>query len=404
MKRLRFTILGGAQQRDTATTSVVSKFDTSHAPSAPRRELPGSVARPRGRASARSKQWGMAMLTITIGTLGFALSVVLVAAILAVPRHSGPVSPHFDGKRFSNLAPFVEPSLVDILRWKLFTTDEEWPTAVAFPTLPPPPSRIAAGARVTFINHATVLLQLDGLNVLTDPVYSERLGPIASIGVARHKAPGIPFDQLPKIDVVLISHNHYDHLDVPTLRRLVTRDQPILLAGLGNRAFFEAEGLGARAVDLDLFESHDVAGVSFTFTPAQHWSARSLADRRRSLWGGFYVRGPSARIYFAGDTAAGPHFERIHERLGAPDVALLPIGAYAPRWFMRPQHIDPAEAVDAHLVLGAKTSIAIHFGCFDLASEGMLAPVEQLTQALATRKLPSERFLALEHGESFSLP
>jgi L-ascorbate metabolism protein UlaG (beta-lactamase superfamily) len=342
-------------------------------------------------------------LTITIGALGFALAVGLVASLLSVPRYSGPISPHFDGKRFSNLAPFEEPSFVDVLRWRLFTADEEWPKYVEFPVAQPPPSRVTTGVRVTFINHATVLLQLDGLNVLTDPVYSDRLGPIVAFGVPRHKAPGIPFEQLPKIDVVLISHNHYDHLDVPTLQRLVARDRPVLLAGLVNRAFFEARGIHTQAVDLDLYGSHEHSGVSFTFTPAQHWSARSLTDRHRSLWGGFYVRGRAARIFFAGDTGAGAHFLQIREKLGAPDIALLPIGAYAPRWFMRPQHIDPEEAVAAHQTLGAKTSIAIHFGCFHLASEGMLAPVERLAAALAARKIAARQFLALEHGESFSV-
>ncbi|MGC4069444.1 MAG: MBL fold metallo-hydrolase [Polyangiaceae bacterium] len=400
MKRLRFTILGGTRQRETASTTEVAQSQSSMH----ERELP-SPAFPRTRRTPpRSKQLGIAMLTITIGTLGFALSVVLVAAILAVPRYSGPLSPHFDGKRFNNLAPFVEPKLVDILRWKLFTADEEWPASVEFPSAPPPATKITAGARVTFINHATVLLQLDGLNVLTDPVYSERLGPIATFGVRRHKAPGIPFEALPKIDVVLISHNHYDHfgsshasaleLARPTDPGCRSR-QPCVLRSRRTRC---ASG-GARLVRL----------------PRRRWGfvhvhpcatlVCAVARRSTSLPLGRLLReGTGCSDLLRGRHRRRPALRADRNRLGAPDVALLPIGAYAPRWFMRPQHIDPSEAVDAHLVLGAKTSIAIHFGCFALASEGMLAPVEQLTQALAARRLSPAQFIVLEHGDNFSVP
>jgi L-ascorbate metabolism protein UlaG (beta-lactamase superfamily) len=322
---------------------------------------------------------------------------------LAVPRYRGELTSHYDGERFSNLTPFDVPGLGSVLRWKFTTRHEKWPERVDFPKAPAPPARVNDATRITFINHATVLIQLAELNILTDPVFAEHIGPFPRFGAKRHKAPGVPFERLPKIDVVLLSHNHYDHLDVPSLRRLVARDAPTILAGLGNRAFFEKEKIQG-CVELDLWENHQRENVTFSFTPAQHWSSRSISDRFRSLWGGFYVHSDKTTVFFAGDTGWGPHFTTISSKLGAPDIALLPIGAYEPRWFMRAQHMDPAEAVMAHLTLRAKVSIATHFGCFDLASEGMFAPQEALKIAMSAQQLQNDQFLVLEHGESFLWP
>ena len=325
-----------------------------------------------------------------------------LASSAGVPRYRGKPLPYFDGERFHNLAPFPLPGLGAVLRWKLTTPHGEWPSWVEFPEAPAPPTRVAEGARITFINHATVLIQLAGLNILTDPVYSDTIGPISWFGMKRHKAPGIPFELLPKIDVVLLSHNHYDHLDVPTLRRLAARDAPKILAGLGNAAFLEKVGLRDN-VDLELWQDFRLGSVTFTLTPTQHWSSRSINDRCRALWGGFYVQSSQARIYFAGDTGFGSHFADTTARLGAPDVALLPIGSFEPRWFMGAQHMSPEEAVAAHRALAAKTSIAIHFGCFDLASDGMTAPLEALRSALSSRRMPAGCFRWLEHGESYAM-
>ena len=234
-------------------------------------------------------------------------------------------------------------------------------------------------------------------------MFSEHIGPFPRFGAKRHKAPGVPFEQLPKIDVVLLSHNHYDHLDVPSLRRLIARDAPTILAGLGNGAFLERVKLSG-CVELDLWENHRQGDVTFTLTPAQHWSSRSITDRFRSLWGGFYIHSGKTKVFFAGDTGFSPHFTATASRLGAPDIALLPIGAYEPRWFMRAQHMDPKEAIMAHLTLHAKVSIATHFGCFDLASEGMFAPQEALKTAMSAQHLPNDQFVLLEHGESFLWP
>jgi L-ascorbate metabolism protein UlaG (beta-lactamase superfamily) len=335
-------------------------------------------------------------------TLARALALAALLAGCGAPRYHGPVSPHFDGDEFSNLAPFEERNFFDFLAWQIGTDAVPWPDWVDLPPRPPPPERVGEGAEITFVNHATVLIQLPGANVLSDPIWSDRIGSNL-VGPLRHKPPGIAFDDLPPIDAVIISHNHFDHLDVPTLVRLKERDNPVVVAGLGTGALLRENGI-FNAIDLDWWQSTDVGAATITFAPAQHWSARGLDDRHGNLWGSFYLQAGASRVYFAGDTAAGPHFAMIRKRLGRPAVALLPIGAYSPRWFMRPQHMDPAEAVAAHLALGAKKSIGIHWGTFALTDEGMDDPPRALRRALRARRVPEGRFLVLDNGESCAAP
>jgi L-ascorbate metabolism protein UlaG (beta-lactamase superfamily) len=342
---------------------------------------------------------------LSVGSWGSAGAVLLAAitcvvGCLAAPSYRGPVSDHFDGKRFYNLGPFEERGFGDLLKWKLSgPLAARWPAFVALPPSPPPPARVDRGIRVTFINHATTLIQLGGVNILTDPVWSERVGPTAQLGPRRHKPPGVRFAELPQIDVVLISHNHYDHLDLPTLVLLQKRDAPLVLAGLGTAKLLQKHGI-SRAVDLDWWQEQEVQGVRILFTPAQHGSTRSFTDRNVNLWGSYYLRSSQGSVYFAGDTGAGPHFQLIRERLGAPDLALLPIGAYLPRWFMRSRHIDPNEAVAAHRTLGATRSIAIHTGTFQQTDEGIDDPVIALAAALSQQGVPAQDFIVLENGES----
>ena len=331
----------------------------------------------------------------------FVLVLVLAVALggcFGAPRYQGAPSDHFDGQAFRNQVPFERRGIGDILRWQLTGDAISWPDWVEIARQPPPPRRVTSGVRVTFVNHATVLVQMAGMNILTDPVWSARVGPASWLGAARHKAPGIPFDSLPPIDVVVLSHNHYDHLDVATLRRLAARDSPRILAGLGTRALLEESGIG-RVEDLDWWESRESSGITITFTPAQHWSRRGVDDDYATLWGSFHFRAGETRVYFAGDTAWGPQFAQIRDRLGPPTLALLPIGAYEPRWFMRAQHVNPTEAVAAHRVLGARASIAIHWGTFSLSDEGMYQPAGDLMLARRAAQLPPDAFVAIENGE-----
>jgi L-ascorbate metabolism protein UlaG (beta-lactamase superfamily) len=335
------------------------------------------------------------------GAAGFAL--VAAGCALSAPRWRGPVGPHFDGKRFRSIEP-LNHGFFDILRWITDRDRGPWHRFTATPSGPRPPERVNAGElRVTFVNHSTVLIQTDGLNILTDPVWSERVSPVSFTGPRRHRPPGLLFSDLPPIDAVLVSHNHYDHMDLPTLRLLAAAHHPRVFAGLGNSAFLEEHGV-PRARDLDWWDSFSLApGVTLTAVPARHFSSRSPFDRDRTLWCGWVVTGPSGSLYFAGDTGWGSHFQLIRDRFPNLRVAFLPIGAYRPRWFMSQAHIDPEEAVRAQETLGAETAVAIHFGTFAQADDGESEPIEALKAALARRPEPRRRFLVLDNGQSLEL-
>jgi L-ascorbate metabolism protein UlaG (beta-lactamase superfamily) len=278
-----------------------------------------------------------------------------------------------------------------------------WPEHPEAAYGPRPPERVGDGRlRITFINHSTTLIQIDDVNILTDPVWSERVSPISFVGPKRHRAPGIRFDDLPPIDLVLVSHNHYDHMDVATLRALQKRHRPAIVTPIGNAALLRRHGVHD-AFELDWWETaHHANGINTTVVPARHFSARALSDRNRNLWSGFVISAPSGHVYFAGDTGWGSHFAEIGRRFAPVRVALLPIGSYMPRWFMQPAHIDPAQAVDAHFVLGARTSVAVHFGTFARGDDGEYDPIRDLNDALAANGNPP--FLVLGQGEGRDLP
>lgn len=258
--------------------------------------------------------------------------------------------------------------------------------------------------RVTFVNHATVLLQMDGVNILTDPIWSERCSPVSFAGPKRVVPPGLRFEQLPTIDVVLLSHNHYDHLDVSTLRRLADEHRPRILVPLGNRRVLDRAGVRG-AEELDWWQSVEVRdGVRVAAVPAQHFSGRGMFDRDRALWAGFVVSGPAGSAYFAGDTGFGAHFEEIRDRFGPPRLALLPIGAYRPEWFMSRVHTSPDEALRAHRILGAGTSVGIHFGTFRLADDGQDEAPARVEALLCEGAAPRPRFWVLGFGESRDVP
>jgi L-ascorbate metabolism protein UlaG (beta-lactamase superfamily) len=272
-----------------------------------------------------------------------------------------------------------------------------WPSSVDV-TVTRPPARGGAAAAVTFIGHATFLIQTAAGNVLTDPMYSTRAGPFNLLGPRRVRQPAVAFDQLPPISMVLLSHNHYDHCDLPTLRRLARRFDPLVVTPLGNAPLVRSAGI-RRVQELDWWQQAS-GPMSVVLTPAQHFSARTPFDRNRALWGGFVLGAGATRIYFAGDSGYAPFFCDIRRRLGPIDLALLPIGAYAPRWFMQSVHMNPAEAVQAHLDLGAATSVAMHFGTFQLTAEGIDDPPRALDKACRAGGVPPSRFRTLDFGDS----
>ena len=340
----------------------------------------------------------LAGLSAAVGT-----AFVAVGCALSAPRYHGRESDHFDGERFRSMDPAETGR--GFLRWILNRDRGPWRDRVDAPYAAKPAERVGGGAfRVTFVNHSSVLVQMDGVNVLTDPVWSNRVSPFTWVGPRRHRAPGIRFEDLPPLDAVLVSHNHYDHMDVSTLRRLAAARPAPVFVGLGNASFLERERV-PRARDLDWWQSVQIGkGVTVTAVPARHFSSRSPFDGNRTLWCGFVVSGPSGSWYFAGDTGWGSHFEAIARRFPDLRLAMLPIGAYRPRWFMSPVHIDPDAAVRAHEVLGARTSLAIHWGTFAQADDGELEPVADLEAALAVRPDPKPRFLVLENGEAADVP
>jgi L-ascorbate metabolism protein UlaG (beta-lactamase superfamily) len=261
----------------------------------------------------------------------------------------------------------------------------------------------AGELHATFIGHSSVLVQMDGVNVLCDPHWSNRASPFASIGPRRHCPPGMRFEDLPPIDVVLQSHDHYDHFDVPTLRRISAKGNPRFIVPLGVRARLRSNRItgAAEASELDWWQLVSISPtVKIKAVPARHFSGRSLGDRNRTLWCGYVIEGSFGAVYFAGDTAYGPHFAQIKTRLPRIRVAFLPIGAFKPRWFMAAYHMSPEEALRAHNDLGAETSIAIHFGTFALADDGQMEPLEELQRALNSTGEPKPQFCTLSPGEA----
>jgi len=306
---------------------------------------------------------------------------------------------HFDGERFFNPDAPQARGLPDVLRAKL--SGRPAPSPAFLPDVTPcrPPSRVGGRElRVTMVNHSTVLLQLDGLNILTDPHWSRRASPVPFAGPRRRRAPGICFEHLPPIDIVLISHNHYDHLDLFTLRRLTRNGASAYIVPSGVASLLRSHRIGP-VHELDWGGALPVKSASVHSVPALHFSARGLFDRNRTLWCGYIIATPGGAIYFAGDTAFGDHFAAIRERFGQPRLALLPIGAYEPRWFMSSVHMDPEDAVRAHRILGAQNSVAIHHGTFQLADEAIDAPLRELRLHDPERSL-----MSLNNGQFVTIP
>jgi L-ascorbate metabolism protein UlaG (beta-lactamase superfamily) len=303
-----------------------------------------------------------------------------------------PRTDHFDGSHFHNPAGAEAKGLGAVVRWKLTSFGRpDWRHVDAGVGAPPPER--SDTLRVTFINHATVLLQFDGINVLTDPIWSERSSPFSWIGPQRVRPPGIRFEDLPPIDLVVVSHDHYDHCDLPTLKRLAAKFRPQFLVPLNVAPLLRDEGIHA-VHERDWWQALKYARDKQAWVvPAQHFAARGPFDRDERLWGGFVFETRGGPVYFAGDTAMSDQFAQIHARFGAMRLAVLPIGAYEPRWFMKPVHIDPHEALQAHRTLHAQISVGMHFGTFQLADESETAAQD------AIRRANDPTFWVLDFGE-----
>jgi L-ascorbate metabolism protein UlaG (beta-lactamase superfamily) len=319
--------------------------------------------------------------------------------------YNGPASDHFDGERFFDPNGVPPRSRRDLLRWMADRywrgTRAKWPAWAPSPYADRPPSRVDGVAwRITYVGHASWLIATAGLNILLDPVWSKRASPFGFVGPKRVNDPGIAFADLPPIDVVLVSHAHYDHLDVTTLLRLVAAHRARVITPLGNDVIMRNANPAIAAEAHDWDERVELgAGVATTLVPTRHWSARNLSDRNMSLWASFVIETPGGRIYFVADSAYGRYFNDVRERHGPFKLAILPIGAYEPRWFMSDQHMNPAEAVQAFIDCGAGQALGHHYGTFQLTDEPIHAPLVALAAALEERGIPPERFRTLRPGQ-----
>jgi L-ascorbate metabolism protein UlaG (beta-lactamase superfamily) len=316
--------------------------------------------------------------------------------------YNGPVSDHFDGTRFFNPTGPGPKGLGTLLKWVLATRAEAWPATFASPFADtPPPAVGVSSARVTYIGHASFLVQTLGRNILIDPVYADRASPVSFAGPLRANAPGIPFGLLPKIDVVLVTHNHYDHMDARTLKTLWQRDRPRIITPLGNDTILKSAIDGLEATAVDWGQSVDVGGgLKIHTVPTQHWSARGALDRMHALWASFVIEAGPTVIYAIGDTGFGDGstFRQVAKQFPSIDLALLPIGAYEPRFMMQTQHMNPEEAVVALQLCGAKAALGHHWGTFKLTNEGIERPREHLAQALVAQAIDPARFVAAQPG------
>lgn len=324
---------------------------------------------------------------------------VSIGYYLSGPVYSGAPSDHFNGKVFQNPTGVQAKGLGEVLKWMIGRKQGPWNEITEVAYGDKPAARIDSGIRITFVNHSTFLIQTEGLNILTDPVWSERTSPFTFAGPRRMRPPGIRFEDLPTIDVILISHNHYDHLDVATMKRLVELHKPRIITPLGVAEFLEQEDMKG-AKDLDWWQELTLSdSVAVQAVPAQHFSGRGMFDRDKTLWCGYVLKRSGGNLYFAGDTGYNDStFVEIGKRCAPLAVSILPIGAYKPNWFMSPIHTSPADAVKILVDTQTPSAIASHFGTFPLADDGKQEPIDELRIALTERGITPTRFVVLAEG------
>lgn len=318
--------------------------------------------------------------------------------------------PHHTKYGFRNVYPYEQPSFFDFLKWRW---NRLWkkippPESYNFPLATNDPEFLRSNHEkitLTWIGHATVLLQLEGNNVLTDPIFSKRASPVQWAGPQRVVPPGLTLEDLPPIHMVIISHDHYDSLDEETLIKLYEREggkKTTFFVPLGLKTWFEKLGIN-RVIELDWWDQHDERDLEIIAVPVQHWSKRGLSSRNKTLWAGWVIRSTHFRFLFVGDSGYTPHFKEIGNKLGPFDLSAIPIGAYEPRWFMRHHHVTPEEALQIHLDVGSKKSVAIHWGTFILTDEPLDEPPERLSKEREQNGVAPEDFLVLKHGETIIL-
>lgn len=330
---------------------------------------------------------------------------VLPFWISRMKTYDGPVSDHFDGLHFFDPDGAPPKTLGEVLRWQFGSGRQRanWAEWVPSPHADTPPPRVdGTKVRLSFVGHASWLIQTAGLNILVDPVWSMRASPFRFAGPKRHNDPGIAFDALPRIDIVLVSHGHYDHLDLATLSKLAAKFSPRVITPLGNDVTMREADAAIKAEAFDWKDRVELGGgLAVTLVPTRHWSARGLFDRNKALWASFVLETPAGKLYVVCDSGygEGTHFRRVADAHGPLRLAILPIGAYEPRWFMRDQHMNPFDAVKALADCCAEQALAHHHGTFQLTDEAIDAPAIALGEALDEAKVARERFAVLKPGQ-----
>lgn len=314
-----------------------------------------------------------------------------------------PVTDHYDGERFYHAGIESDKSFWTVLKWSFSRPELQYPKWIENKFKPELPKELSAGkVATTFVNHASFLLQTKNFNFLTDPLWAKRTSPVSFMGPKRFRDPGIKIEELPAINFVVISHNHYDHMDLQALEDLHKKFKPVFIMPLGNASYLK-DIAGIQTVELDWWQSTNITNkgetAKITLVPAQHWSSRSLTDKRKALWGGYVVEADQRKIYFSGDSGYSKEiFSRIGETFNGVDLALLPVGAYEPRWFMKENHMNPEESVQVHLDVKSKISIAMHFGAFRLSDELYGQPEKDLEAA--KKKLAVDNYITLDVGQT----
>ena len=355
-------------------------------------------------ASPSGKPSGMEIVHIGLNVL----LILFVLALLGCGNryYGGPITDHFNGTKFSNPWAPMPQRFGDFLKWRLTGKRGYWPESVPVTPTKPPARITEETLRVTYVGHATILLQTHGLNILTDPIWAGRASPISFAGPKRVAAPGVRFEDLPPIDVVLVSHNHYDHLNLATLERLYETFNPLVLTPVGNDTIIQTAIPKMRVVALDWGQGYSLnPKVRFVLEPMQHWSARGLFDRNEALWGAFVIVAPGGAIYFLADAGYAQNLSRdFVAKYGTPRFSLLPVAAYEPQWFMQYAHMSPAQAVDTFIDLGQSCAMGTQHEVFPMADESYESPRKALTEALTAKGISDRRFLLPAVGEWFTVP
>ena len=334
----------------------------------------------------------------------FILVIIFFGWFFSAPVYRGLVSDHFDGRKFHNPQGVLSMGFKSLIKWMRTREKGEWKELKDVPFGPPPKGKIEGDSIVvTFVNHSTFLIQTLGLNILTDPIWSERAGPVSFAGPHRMRPPGIHFEDLPTVDIILLTHNHYDHLDIETLKKLSAKYNPKIYTALGVGKFLEKNGIN-NIIEMDWWNEIGIdQGITLVCTPAQHFSGRGMFDRDRTLWCGFALKTDKGSIYYSGDTGFGDFFKEIAQRISPVRLSFLPIGAFKPQWFMSSIHTSPEDAVRIHQILKSSQSIGMHFGTFHLADDGMDEPEMTLKEVLKKDGIPESEFIAPEEGVKITI-